>query len=160
MAAFKLKSFKVKTAVIGNGTVSVEEPGAVEKGTTVVKAKKEDKVKRSKHEAMINYGDELVYSITPEPGNYITQVMLDGKPIESTEKLTLAEVKRNHSMKVKFASETKSAAYKKSSHVKHHVVVRDTYMPYELENLPDESGENDDDSIEPSFPNHYASVTR
>ena len=158
-AAFKLKSFKVKTTVIGSGTVSVEEPAAAENGTTVVKTKKEDKVKRSKHEAMINYGDELVYSITPEPGNYIKQVVVDGKPIESAEELTLAEVKRNHSVKVKFASETVSVPYKKSKIAKHHILLRDAYIPDELQNLTDEPGDNDD-PIEPSSPNHYASFSR
>ena len=104
-AAFKLKTFKVKTIVSGNGTVTVGEPVSQEEGAQAVKATKTEKIKKSKHEATIDYGDQVTFTITPDPGNNIKKVVMNSRSIGVLDQLTIADIKRNYKVKVKFETD-------------------------------------------------------
>jgi hypothetical protein len=158
-AAFNLKSLKVKTTVVGNGAVSLEEPVSIEDGVKTKAAKKVVKVNRSKHETKVDYGNQLVYSITPEPGNYIKKVVVDGKSQGSVEALTFSDIKRNHKIKIRFESETKSSPNEKFRLVENHVFLQDNYEQDELQALADDPAENDDNPIEPLSTTHFAQST-
>ena len=149
-AAFKVKTLKFKTTVVGNGTVSLEEPISVEDGKKVQATKKSVKVKKSKHETNVDYGNQLVYSITPEPGNYIKKVVVDGKSQGSVEALTFADVKRNHNVKVRFESETKLGSHEKFRLIKHQIFLQDNDEQDEQQTLNDLPDDDDDD--DPSEP--------
>jgi hypothetical protein len=163
-ATFKLKTLKFKTTVIGNGTIALEEPITVEGGIKgqreEKKGKKVVKVKKAKHNTEIEYGDQLVYRIIPEPGNYIKNVAIDGKSQGSVESLTFADIKRNHNVKVKFETETESNLTKKIQLVKHQVFLQDKEGTDELQNPNDLSDDvDDDDPVEPPSTS-YASVNK
>jgi hypothetical protein len=160
MAAFKIKTLKVRTTAIGNGTVSVEEPASIQDVKKVKNEKKVVKVNRSKHETKIYYGDQLVYNITPEPGSYIKKVLVDGKPYGSVEALTFTDVKRNHNVKVKFELETKTNSHKTLRLTKNHIFLRDDDEQGELQTLNDLPADDGDDHMETSSTSHYASATR
>jgi hypothetical protein len=158
-AAFNVKTFKVKTTVIGNGTVSLDEPASAEDGKKVHGTKKPVKVNKTKHETKIDYGDQLVYRITPEPGSYIEKVVVDGKSQGSVEALTVADVKRNHSVKVKFESETKTGFHNNVKLVKRQIFLRDDDQD-EAHTPGDLTADDDDNPIEPSSANQLASVKK
>jgi hypothetical protein len=152
-AAFKLKSLKVKTTVIGSGTVSLDEPMSIEDGKKTKNEKKVKQIKRSKHETKVDYGDQLAYNITPEAGNYIKKIVVDGKSHGSVEALTITDVKRNHNVKVKFESEAKLNPHEKFWLIKHKIFLRDTDEQDEqhaLNDLPDDDDDDDDPSESPT----------
>jgi hypothetical protein len=159
-AEFKLKTLKVKTTAVGNGTVLLEEPISIEGGKKTTNDKKVKQIKRSKHEAKVDYGNQLVYSIVPEPGSYIKKVVVDGKSQGSFEALTFANIKRNHKVKVIFESETRNGSYENSKLVKHQILLQDNDEQDELHTLHDLSADDDENLIQPPSANHYASVTR
>ena len=159
-AEFKLKTLKVKTTAIGNGTLLLEEPILIEGGKKTTNDKKVKQIKRSKHEAKVDYGNQLVYSITPEPGSYIKKVVVDGKSQGSVEELTFADIKRNHKVKVIFESETKIGSYENSKLVKRQILLQDNDEQDELHTLDDLPAGDDENLIQPPSANHYASVTR
>jgi len=101
-AAFMLKTFKIKITAIGNGTVSVEEPVPPGNRTGAENATKAVKVKRSIQETTVDYGGQLILRIAPEPGNNIKKVVMDSKSIGIVDVLTIADIKRNHNVKIKF----------------------------------------------------------
>jgi hypothetical protein len=107
-AIFEQKSLSVRTTALGNGTVSVEGFVSINNEAKGEKVKKVVKVRRSKHYTYIDYGGQLVYRINPEPGHYVKKIFVDGKKIEATDTLTFADIKRNHRVRVRFASETES----------------------------------------------------
>jgi hypothetical protein len=151
-AAFKLKSLKVRTTVIGSGTVSLDEPISIEDGKKTKNEKKIKQIKRSKHETKVDYGDQLAYNITPETGSYIKKIVVDGKSHGSVEALTITNVKRNHNVKVKFESEAKLNPHEKFRHIKHKIFLQDTDEQDEqhtLNDLPDD-GDDDDPSESPT----------
>jgi len=104
-ASFKLRSFKVKTAVVGNGRVFIEGPASVKASTIVETETVTKKNKKVKYQTTTNYGDQLIYVITPESGSYIKKILVDGKSVGIAEEITLADIKHNHKMKVIFAEE-------------------------------------------------------
>ena len=167
-AAFKLKSLKVKTTVIGNGTVTMEEPVSVQddkkKQKEVKKEKKEKKVvkvNKSKHNSEIDYGDQLSYNIVPDPGYYIKKVSVDSKSHGSVDALTITDVKRNHNVKVKFESEAKLNPHEKFRHIKRKIFLQDTDEQDEqhaLNDLPDD--DDDDDPSESPTTSRIASVKK
>jgi hypothetical protein len=160
-AAFKVRTFKFKTTVIGNGAVSLEEPVSVEDGQKVQATKKSVKVKKSKHETNVDYGDQLVFNITPEPGNYIKKIVVDGKSHGSVEALTMTDVKRNHKVRVRFESETKLNSHEKLRLIRHKVFLQDTDEQDEqhaLNDLPDD--DDDDDPGESPTISRIASVKK
>jgi hypothetical protein len=162
-AAFKVRTFKFKTTVIGNGAVSLEEPVSVEDGQKVQATKKSVKVKKSKHETNVDYGDQLVFNITPEPGNYIKKIVVDGKSHGSVEALTMTDVKRNHKVKVRFESETKRSSHEKLRLIKHKIFLQDTDEQDEqhaLNDLPDDDDGDDDDPGESPTISRIASVKK
>ena len=159
-AEFKLKTLKVKTTAVGNGTVLLEEPISIEGGKKTTNDKKVKQIKRSKHEAKVDYGNQLVYSIMPEPGSYIKKVVVDGKSQGSVEALTFADIKRNHKVKVIFESETKIGSYENSKLVKRQILLQDNDEQDELHTLYDLPAGDDENLIQPPSANHYASVTR
>ena len=79
------------------------------------KQRRLQKIKRSKHDVVVDYGDQLVYCITPEPGNYIKKVTVDRKLQGSVDSLTFEDVKKNHIVTVRFESEEKSGYRKNHS---------------------------------------------
>jgi hypothetical protein len=159
-AEFKLKTLKVRTTAVGNGTVLLEEPISFEGGKKTTNDKKVKQIKRSKHEAKVDYGNQLVYSIMPEPGSYIKKVVVDGKSQGSVEALTFADIKRNHKVKVIFESETKTGSYENSKLVKRQILLQDNDEQDELHTLYDLPAGDDENLIQPPSANHYASVTR
>lgn len=160
-ASFKLKIFKVKTTVVGEGTVTLEESAMVQGGTAPRTAKKAVKVKKAKHNADVAYGDGLKLRIQPEPGNYVGKIVIDGKSREESESLTFADVKRNHTVKVRFEPETKVRAGSGLKLVKQ-ILLKDSDHQDELETNTDDDkeGADDDDNFDTSPANHYASVTK
>ena len=160
-AAFKLKTFKVKTTVVGNGTVSLTEPVSVEDGKATKNETMKKLVNQSKHENNIDYGDQILYTFVPESGNYIKNVTVDGKIHGPVESLTFTDIKRNHRVKVKFESEEKSKLNKNVQLVRHQIFLRDKDGPDEQQNLNDLSDDvDDDDPIEPSLTKHFTSLTK
>ena len=160
-AAFKLKTFKVKTTVVGNGTVSLTEPVSVEDGKATKNETMKKLVNQSKHENNIDYGDQILYTFVPESGNYIKNVTVDGKIHGPVESLTFTDIKRNHRVKVKFESEEKSKLNKNVQLVRHQIFLRDNDGPDEQQNLNDLSDDvDDDDPIEPSLTKHFTSLTK
>jgi hypothetical protein len=103
--AFKLKTLKIKATVVGNGSVTLEQSDSMQKGMIELKPVKSSKDKKSKHESEIDYGNQIVYTFTPEPGNYIKKVSVDRKSQGSVDSLTLTDVKRNHTVVVRFEPE-------------------------------------------------------
>ena len=161
-AAFKLKSLKVKTTVIGSGTVSLDEPISIEDGKKTKNEKKVKQIKRSKHETKVDYGDQVAYNITPEPGSYIKKIVVDGKSHGSVEALTITDVKRNHKVKVKFESEAKLSPHEKFKLIKHKIFLQDTDEQDEqhaLNDLPDDDDDDDDPSESPTI-SRIASATK
>ena len=159
-AAFKVRTFKFKTTVIGNGAVSLEEPVSVEDGQKVQATKKSVKVKKSKYETNVDYGDQLVFNITPEPGNYIKKIVVDGKSHGSVEALTMTDVKRNHKVKVRFESETKLNSHERFRLIKHKIFLRDTDEQDEQHALDDLPDDDDDDPSESPTISRIASVKK
>jgi hypothetical protein len=160
-AAFKLKTFKVKTTVVGNGTASLTEPVSVEDGKATKNETMKKLVNQSKQETNIDYGDQILYTFVPEPGNYIKNVTVDGKIHGPVESLTFTDIKRNHMVKVKFESEEKSKLNKNVRLVRHQIFLRDKDGSDELQNLNDLSDDvDDDDPIEPSLTSHFTSLTK
>ena len=121
------------------------EPVSVEDGQKVQATKKSVKVNQSKHETNVDYGDQLVFNIMPESGNYIKKIVVDGKTHGSVESLTFTDVKRNHRVKVKFESEEKSKLNKKFRLIRHQIFLRDNDGPDEQHALNDLSDDDDDD---------------
>jgi hypothetical protein len=162
---FKLKTFKVSTTAIGDGTISVEEnvSTAVAAQETDYTGKNVAKVKRSKHETKVHYGNQLVYNITPEAGNYIKRVVVDGKSQGTVHAVTFFDVKRNHSVMVRFASETHLSRNTRHETNSHQIALRDEEGQDDLLTFTDELAENDDDDkpiINSSFNNSYAFVKK
>ena len=159
-AAFKLKTLKIRTTVIGNGTVTMEEPVSVQddkkKQKEVKKEKKEKKVvkvNKSKHNSEIDYGDQLSYNIVPDPGYYIKKVSVDRKSQGSVESFTFSDIKRNHNVKVKFESEAKLNPHEKFRHIKRKIFLQDTDEQDEqhaLNDLPDDDDDDDEPSESPT----------
>jgi hypothetical protein len=159
---FKLKTFKVSTTAIGDGTISVEEnlSTTVDTQKTYYKVRNVAKAKRSKHETKVDYGDQLLYNITPEAGNYVKRVVVDGKSQGSVNALTFYDVKRNHTVKVRFASETQLSKNTQFETRKHQIFFRDEEERDGLQTLTDDLAENNDSKsiIESSSTDYYASV--
>ena len=123
-AAFKLKTLKIKATVEGNGSVSLEQSDAMQKGMIELKPDKSSKDKKSKHESEIDYGNQIVYTITPEPGNYIKNVSVDRKSQGSVDSLTLTDVKRNHTVVVRF--EPEEGVHSRNGHlIKSQIILED-----------------------------------
>ena len=173
-ATFKLKTFKVRTTVIGSGTVDVEEPVSAQdikkdkketgnKNKEIKNEKKEKKVtkiNRSKHNTSIDYGDELAYSITPEPGSYIKKVSVDGKSLGSVEALNFADIKRNHNVVIRFESEEKTTSNKKIEIIKRQLVLHDDDDLGEQQALDESTDDFDDAPGESPAMNRFASVNQ
>jgi hypothetical protein len=159
-ASFELRNFKVRTVAVGNGTVSMEE------GFISIKNKKErkvGKVKQSRYIATTNYGSKLTYRIIPEPGHYIKKVRVDGKRYETIDTVTLANVKRNHRISVRFVSEPESTFQAPAKVVGKQIVLNDDEDHGQLQTRAQASDheENDDDSPSaPSSTGNYASLRR
>ena len=68
-------------------------------GETPMKAAK---AKRFVHEATIDYGDQVTFTITPEPGNNIKKVVMDSRFSGILDRLTIADIKRNNKVKITF----------------------------------------------------------
>jgi hypothetical protein len=77
----------------------------MQKGIIELTPDKGSKNKKSKHESEIDYGNQIVYNITPEPGNYIKKVSIDRKSQGLVDSLTFTDVKRNHTVVVRFEPE-------------------------------------------------------
>jgi len=153
-ASFELRNFKVRTVAVGNGTVSMEE------GFISIKNKKERKVgkiKQSKYIATTKYGSKLTYRIIPEPGHYIKKIRVDGKRFETIDTVTLANVKRNHRISVRFASEPESAFQAPVKVIKKQIVLNDDEDHGQLQARANDPEENDyENPIAPSSTNNYA----
>jgi hypothetical protein len=159
-AAFKLKSLKVKTTVIGSGTVSLDEPISIEDGKKAKNEKKVKQIKRSKYETKVDYGGQLAYNITPDPGSYIKKIVVDGETHGSVEALTIADVKRNHNVKVRFESEAKLNPHEKFRLIKHKIFLQDTDEQDEQHALNDLPDDDDDDPSESPTISRIASVKK
>jgi hypothetical protein len=162
-AAFKLKTFRVKTKVIGNGAVSMEGPVSLGDGTEAEKTTKTEKVKKSIHETMIDYGDQLTFRIMPEPGNNIKKVVVDSKSIGAVNLLSIADIKRNHSVKIKFESDLQLTKNTQLATNKYQILLRDEEGREDLQAFADDLKENDDDDspiTESSSTNYYTSGKR
>ncbi len=160
-AAFRLKTFKVKTTVIGDGAVSVEEPVSLEDGTKLVKAMKKEKIKKSKHEATIDYGDQVTFAITPEPGNNIKKVVMDNRSLGNLDRLTIADIKRNHTVKVSFEAEGPVPKGTQFETTQGRAVIHDEDEGEEPPDIKDDLAEIDEDEMpiaEPTPAGHFASV--
>jgi hypothetical protein len=153
-ASFELRNFKVRTVAVGNGTVSMEE------GFISIKNKKERKVgkiKQSRYIATTNYGGKLTYRIIPEPGHYIKKVRVDGKRFETIDTVTLANVKRNHRISVRFVSEPESTFRSPVKVVGKQIVLNDNEDHGQLQTRANDPEENDyENPIAPSSTNNYA----
>jgi len=163
-ATFKLKTLKVKTLVIGNGTVSLTEPISSEDGKVTQYLAKRKQIKRSKHEIEVDYGNQLAYKITPEAGNYIKRVVIDGKSQGSINALTLANVKRNHSVKIRFETESQLSKNTQFETHKHHISLQDQEEQKDLQTSTDDLAEIDDDDkpivVDSSLTKYYASTKK
>lgn len=157
-AAFTLRSFKVKAAVVGNGSVSIEGPVSVKANTVVETETMTKKAKKVRYETTTNYGDQLIYIITPEPGNYIKEVLVDGKSVGVAEAITLADIKHNHKMKVKFAAEELPSSSKHRV-VMDKVFLQDSDEPENMQTVTGQSVDEDNATIERS-PTRYASKNK
>jgi len=155
-ASFELRNLKVRTFAVGNGTVSMEE------GFISIKNKKERKVgkiKQSRYISTTKYGSKLTYRIIPEPGHYIKKVCVDGKRFETIDTVTLANVKRNHRISVRFVSEPESTFRASVKVVKKQIVLNDDEDHGQLQTRANDPEENDDDNpVVPSSINNYASL--
>jgi hypothetical protein len=157
-ASFELRSFKVRTAAVGNGTVSIEE-GFI--STKNMKVSKVGKIKQSNYLATTNYGSTMTYRIIPEPGHYIKKVRVDGKQFEAIDTVTLANVKRNHRISVRFVSEPESTFQAPVKAVGKQIVLNDDEDHGQLQTRASDPEENDDDNpVVPSSTNNYASLRR
>jgi hypothetical protein len=144
-AAFKLKTFKVRTTVVGSGTVTLSEPVSVKDGTTTkTETTQKQQLNQSKHETTIDYGDQVAYTFVPEPGNFVKNVTVDGKAHGPVESLTFADVKRNHAIKVKFESEENARLSKNAPMLKQKVFLRDIDESNEPQSLHGSFNDVDD----------------
>ena len=148
-AGFTLKTLKFKTTIVGNGTVTLEQPTSVQNGRKDLKAEKASKDKKSKHDVVVDYGDQLVYCITPEPGNYIKKVTVDRKLQGSVDSLTFEDVKKNHTVTVRFESEEKSGYRKNHSVTNRQIFFNDDDDQSEQQTFHESPSDPDDDSGEP-----------
>ena len=126
-------------------------------GETPMKAAK---AKRFVHEATIDYGDQVTFTITPEPGNNIKKVVMDSRFIGILDRLTIADIKRNNKVKITFEQTPLSNATWFET-TKGHVVFRDKEEHEKIPNITNDLAENDDDErliAEPTPAGQYASV--
>ena len=160
-AAFKLKTFKVKTIVSGNGTVTVGEPVSQEEGAQAVKATKTEKIKKSKHEATIDYGDQVTFTITPDPGNNIKKVVMNSRSIGVLDQLTIADIKRNYKVKVKFEADVAPSKSAWLETTNRQAVFQDESEQDGFASTAADMAENDGAErliVKPAPAGHYASV--
>ncbi|HQI95933.1 MAG TPA: hypothetical protein PK575_04315, partial [Syntrophorhabdus sp.] len=160
-AAFKLKTFKVKTIVSGNGTVTVGEPVSQEEGAQAVKATKTEKIKKSKHEATIDYGDQVTFTITPDPGNNIKKVVMNSRSIGVLDRLTIADIKRNYKVKVKFEADVAPSKSAWLETTNRQAVFQDESEQDGFASTAADMAENDGVErliVKPAPAGHYASV--
>ena len=160
-AAFKLKTFKVKTIVSGNGTVTVGEPVSQEEGAQAVKATKTEKIKKSKHEATIDYGDQVTFTITPDPGNNIKKVVMNSRSIGVLDRLTIADIKRNYKVKVKFEADVAPSKSAWLETTNRQAVFQDESEQDGFASTAADMAENDGAErliVKPAPAGHYASV--
>jgi len=157
-ALFELKSFKVRTTTVGNGTVSVDELVSNQYSKSVKKLSKQAKVKRSKYDAIISYGGQLVYRINPDPGYYIKKVDVDGKRIETVDTVVFPDIKRNHRVVVRFESENKPTSRTAAKASGKKIILRDNEDHDLLKNSANIPEENDDEDAEKQLSaGYYAS---
>ena len=82
--------------------MSAKGPLSVANGINGETPMKAAKAKRFVHEATIDYGDQVTFTITPEPGNNIKKVVMDSRFIGILDRLTIADIKRNNKVKITF----------------------------------------------------------
>ena len=124
-AAFKLKTLKIKTTVVGNGSVTLEQSDSMQKVMIELTPVKSSKNKKSKHESEIDYGNQIVYNITPEPGNYIKKVSIDRKSQGSVDSFSFTDVKRNHTVVVRFEPEERVHSRNGQEIIKRQIIIED-----------------------------------
>jgi hypothetical protein len=156
-ASFELRNFKVRTVAVGNGTVSMERFVSINNKKNVENVTRIAKVKRSSHLTNIDYGSQLVYHVEPEPGHYIKKFLVDGKRIKTIDTVTFANIKRNHRIRVRFASIPESTFQAHLKVVGKQIVLQDDEDRGHLQTRTNDPGENDDDNpIVQSSTDNYA----
>jgi hypothetical protein len=156
-ASFELRNFKVKTVAVGNGTVSMERFVSINNKKNVENVTRIAKVKRSSHLTTIDYGSQLVYHVDPEPGHYIKKFLVDGKQIKTIDTVTFANIKRNHRIRVRFASIPESTFQAHLKVVGKQIVLQDDEDRGHLQIRTNDPEESDDGNpIVQSSTNNYA----